>query len=95
MNFSLLKKNSIHTKLFMIILVFVCIPLLILGFFWYGKSTKTIENNAVQNSQHLLAQTNEYLDFYLNDLEQSTAPDRFDVTDSKILGFVPWFHQPL
>ncbi|WLR49091.1 sensor histidine kinase [Halobacillus litoralis] len=74
MKFSLLKKNSIHTKLFMIILVFVCIPLLVLGFFWYGKSTKTIENNAVQNSQHLLAQTNEYLDFYLNDLEQSTVP---------------------
>jgi len=68
------KLNSINSKLFMIILLFVCIPLLVLGLIWFEKSTETIENNAVQYSQHLLTQTNEYMDFYLHDLEQATYP---------------------
>ncbi|MGP4108123.1 sensor histidine kinase [Virgibacillus sp. L01] len=68
------KLSSINSKLFLIIISFVCIPLLILGNIWYEKTTTAIKNNAVQYSQHLLKQTNEYLDFYLNDLEQATVP---------------------
>jgi len=68
------KLSSINSKLFMIILLFVCIPLLVLGFIWFEKTTETIEENAVQYSQHLLTQTNEYMDFYLHDLEQATYP---------------------
>ncbi|WP_171016808.1 sensor histidine kinase [Pseudalkalibacillus caeni] len=68
------KLGSINAKLFFIIIIFVCIPLLVLGQIWYQKTTAAIENNAVVYSQHLLNQTNEYLDFYLNDLEQATVP---------------------
>ncbi|WP_221565875.1 sensor histidine kinase [Alkalihalobacillus sp. TS-13] len=68
------KLGSINSKLFFIILVFVCIPLLVLGLFWYEKTTAAIEDNAVKYSQHLLKQTNEYLDFYLIELEQATVP---------------------
>ncbi len=69
-----LNYRSIHAKLFFIILLFVCAPLLVLGYIWYEKSTATIEHNAVQYSQYLLKQTNEYMDFYLNDLEKATLP---------------------
>ncbi|MGY4690848.1 sensor histidine kinase [Salibacterium sp. K-3] len=71
MSFSI---GSINFKLIFVILVFVCIPLLIFGQIWYEKTTATIENNAVQYSQDLLKQTNEYLDFYMNDLEQASVP---------------------
>ncbi|WP_026703114.1 sensor histidine kinase [Salibacterium aidingense] len=66
--------GSINFKLFFVILVFVCIPLLIFGQLWYEKTTAAIENNAVQYSQDLLKQTNEYLDFYMNDLQQASVP---------------------
>ncbi|SFP67012.1 sensor histidine kinase [Salibacterium halotolerans] len=71
MSFSI---GSINFKLIFVILVFVCIPLLIFGQIWYDKTTASIENNAVRYSQDLLKQTNEYLDFYMNDLEQASVP---------------------
>lgn len=74
MRIPLLRRTSIKSKLAFIILFFVCTPLIVFGYFWYEKTTTSIETNAIAYSQLLLKQTNQYLDFYLADLEQATAP---------------------
>ncbi|MYL51817.1 HAMP domain-containing protein [Pontibacillus yanchengensis] len=68
------KRTSIKSKLFFVILFFVCAPLILFGYFWYEKTTSSLEQNAIQYSQHLLNQTNQYLNFYLEDLKKATAP---------------------
>lgn len=69
-----MKTSSINRKLFIIILVFVCLPISIIGLIWYETSTRTIEQEAIQSNQKLIRQTNEYLDLYISNLENMTYP---------------------
>ncbi|KGX92078.1 hypothetical protein N781_03025 [Pontibacillus halophilus JSM 076056 = DSM 19796] len=69
-----MRVRSIQSKLLVVIVLFVCTPLLVFGYIWYSKTTKAIEENSVQSSQQLLIQTKEYLKYYLEDLEKATVP---------------------
>ncbi|KGP71867.1 sensor histidine kinase [Pontibacillus yanchengensis] len=85
------KRTSIKSKLFFVILFFVCAPLILFGYFWYEKTTSSLEQNAIQYSQHLLSQTNQYLNFYLEDLEKATAPFQ---TNQQVQEYVALKPQP-
>lgn len=65
---------SINAKINAMIVSFLCLPFFIFGLIWFQKSTETIEANATQINQELLAQTISQLDAYFTDLERSTFP---------------------
>lgn len=70
----MLNSLSINKKLIAISLLFVCLPVFLLGAYWYNASTKTIEESATTSNQRIVTQTNEYLDLYISGLETSTYP---------------------
>ncbi|MFD0712055.1 sensor histidine kinase [Paenibacillus sp. GCM10027626] len=65
---------SINQRLIMIIIFFICIPFFALGWLWYKSSTATIERTAIDTNKRIIEQTNEYLDLYFSNLENSTYP---------------------
>lgn len=65
---------SIVTKLVLLIILFMCVPFFLFGYFWYTISAKTAEQNAVAFSEQLLHQTSEHLNGYFRDLERETYP---------------------
>ncbi|CAM4175297.1 sensor histidine kinase [Lederbergia lenta] len=65
---------SIKTKLTWLIILTLCIPFTLYGFYWYNKSTIAIENNATQSSIQYVQQLNNHLDYYFADLERITLP---------------------
>jgi two-component system sensor histidine kinase YesM len=68
------KAQSIKTKLVLLILFFLCVPLLAFGTLWYDKATESIEHNAISYSEQLMGQINSQLDGYFTDLEKITYP---------------------
>ncbi|WP_211748735.1 sensor histidine kinase [Paenibacillus sp. Marseille-Q4541] len=70
----MLKNLSINKKLITISLLFVCLPVLLLGAYWYNASTATIEKSTIASNQRIVTQTNEYLNLYIAGLETSTYP---------------------
>ncbi|QGH36929.1 HAMP domain-containing protein [Gracilibacillus salitolerans] len=69
-----MKAHSIKGKLLWIFIFFVFLPISIIGFIWYENSTSTIEQAAIQSNKKLMQQTNEYLNLYISNLENSTYP---------------------
>ncbi|MCZ8515432.1 cache domain-containing protein [Paenibacillus filicis] len=65
---------SMKTKLLLLILFFLCFPLLIFGMMWYVRSTEAIEKNAIGYSEQLVQQINSQLDWYFADVERITYP---------------------
>ncbi|WP_284645547.1 cache domain-containing sensor histidine kinase [Paenibacillus silviterrae] len=65
---------TIKTKLLLLILFFLCVPLLAFGALWYERSSEEIENNAIGYSEQLVRQVNSQLDGYFTDLERITYP---------------------
>ncbi|MGQ5395781.1 sensor histidine kinase [Paenibacillus sp. M.A.Huq-84] len=68
------KALSIKTKLVLLILFFLCVPLLTFGTLWYVKASESIEHNAIDYSEQLMGQINSQLDGYFSDLERITYP---------------------
>ncbi|WP_165972435.1 sensor histidine kinase [Paenibacillus piri] len=68
------KALSIKTKLVLLILFFLCVPLLLFGTLWYGKASQSIEKNAIDYSEQLMGQINSQLDGYFSDLDRLTYP---------------------
>ncbi len=71
---SMLKNLTINKKLIAISLLFVCLPVLLLGTYWYNASTETIEESTIASNQRIVTQTTEYLNLYIAGLETSTYP---------------------
>ncbi|SFL77290.1 two-component system, sensor histidine kinase YesM [Paenibacillus sp. 1_12] len=65
---------SIRTKLIVLFIVFVCMPLLVFGKLWYDKSTLSIERSAADFNEQIVKQANEHLNSYFLDLERTTFP---------------------
>ncbi|MFS0836536.1 cache domain-containing sensor histidine kinase [Paenibacillus sp. 1P03SA] len=65
---------SIHRRLFILILFFIALPVLILGWLWYETSTRTIEQSAIETNRRFIEQTGKNLDLYISNLEKSTYP---------------------
>lgn len=65
---------SINKKLIAISFIFVCLPVVILGSYWYSASTSTIEDSAIASNERIVTQTSEYLNLYVSNLETSTYP---------------------
>ncbi|MDR6881270.1 histidine kinase [Bacillus sp. 3255] len=65
---------SIIKKLVLLIILFMCVPFFLFGYFWYSISAKTAEQNAIAFSDQLLRQTSEHLNSYFHDLERTTYP---------------------
>ncbi|WP_248927608.1 sensor histidine kinase [Paenibacillus hamazuiensis] len=68
------KALTIKAKLLLLILFFLCVPLLAFGASWYASSTESIEKNAISYSEQLVRQINGQLDSYFADLERVTYP---------------------
>ncbi|MBP1963296.1 two-component system sensor histidine kinase YesM [Paenibacillus aceris] len=68
------KALSIKAKLVLLILFFLCVPLLVFGTLWYEKASESIEYNAIDYSEQLMGQINSQLDGYFYDLERITYP---------------------
>jgi two-component system sensor histidine kinase YesM len=68
------KALSIRMKLVLLILFFLCVPLLAFGTLWYEKATQSIERNAIDYSEQLMRQINSQLDGYFSDLARITYP---------------------
>lgn len=71
---SMLKNLTMNKKLITISLLFICLPVLLLGTYWYTASTKTIEESTIASNQRIVTQTKEYLNLYITGLETSTYP---------------------
>jgi two-component system sensor histidine kinase YesM len=69
-----IRKLSMHVKLAILVLGFVCIPFLVSGMIWYEKSTQSIENNAIHYSRQIVEQINDNLDSYFVELSTITSP---------------------
>lgn len=67
-------KLSMHVKLAILVLGFVCIPFLVSGMIWYEKSTRIIENTAIHSSRQIVEQINDSLDSYFVELSTITSP---------------------
>jgi two-component system sensor histidine kinase YesM len=67
-------KLSMHVKLAILVLGFVCIPFLVSGMIWYENSTRIIENNAIHYSRQIVEQVNNNLDSYFVELGTITSP---------------------
>ncbi|MGP4039707.1 sensor histidine kinase [Gracilibacillus sp. D59] len=80
-----MKAHSIKGKLLWIFILFVFLPISIIGFIWYENSTSTIEQAAIQSNKKLMQQTNEYLNLYISNLENSTYPF---ISNSQIQRFI-------
>ncbi|MBO9605065.1 MAG: sensor histidine kinase [Paenibacillaceae bacterium] len=65
---------SIKTRLFLIIVLFLLLPVLVLGVAWSIGSSRTIERTAIEYNQVLASQANYNLDYYFRDLERATLP---------------------
>ncbi|MDG0814054.1 sensor histidine kinase [Cohnella rhizosphaerae] len=65
---------TIHQRLLMLIVCFICFPVLVIGWSWYRSSTETIEQSAIEANQRIIEQTNDYLDLYVTNLANSTYP---------------------
>lgn len=65
---------SIHTKLVVLMVLFICIPLSVFGTLWYEKSTAAMEKSAVHYSTKMIEQINDRLDNYFSDLQNATFP---------------------
>ncbi|SDX80210.1 sensor histidine kinase [Paenibacillus sp. PDC88] len=70
----ILSSLSINKRLIAISLIFVCLPVIILGSYWYNASTRTIEESAIASNERIVTQTSEYLNLYISNLETSTYP---------------------
>lgn len=58
----------------LLIIMLMCVPFFLFGYFWYTISAKTAEQNAIAFSEQLLRQTSEHLNSYFHDLERTTYP---------------------
>ncbi|SEG56468.1 sensor histidine kinase [Paenibacillus sp. UNC499MF] len=65
---------SIHRRLFILIIFFIALPVLIMGWLWYESSTRTIEQSAIETNRRFIEQTGKNLDLYITNLENSTYP---------------------
>lgn len=69
-----LRRIPLRTKLGLIIVIFFCIPFLIIGLIWNHLSIRSIEQNTVDANQLLVTQINSRLDVYFYDLERDNLP---------------------
>ncbi|WP_409346216.1 sensor histidine kinase [Paenibacillus sp. MBLB4367] len=65
---------SLKRKLTIIIIISLFLPFMLLGYLWYSRTEKTIEDNAAYYSRLLLEQTNNYINSYMSDLDRLTVP---------------------
>ncbi|GKS12242.1 hypothetical protein YDYSY3_32420 [Paenibacillus chitinolyticus] len=65
---------SIHRRLFILIIFFIALPVLVMGWLWYESSTRTIEQSAIETNRRFIQQTGKNLDLYIKNLENSTYP---------------------
>ncbi|WP_372635295.1 histidine kinase [Cohnella sp.] len=65
---------TINQKLSLLIIFCICLPLFLTGWSWYRSSTAVIEQSAIESNMRILEQTNEYLDLYFSNLENSIYP---------------------
>ncbi|QHW35502.1 hypothetical protein GZH47_31915 (plasmid) [Paenibacillus rhizovicinus] len=70
----LIYRMSIRTKLFLMLLFFLCLPSFVFGFLWFEKSTKTLEDNAIQYSETLNNQVNDRMEIYFQEIRRITLP---------------------
>lgn len=66
--------RSINKRLMLLIVFCIGIPVFMMGWLWYTSSTGTIEQSAIDTNKRIIEQTNEYLDLYISNLENSTYP---------------------
>lgn len=76
---------TIKNKLFLLIIVCLCIPFFTLGFLWYENATSSIEQNAIAYNQRLVHQISNHLDAYFSDLERMTYPLATHPTIQKLI----------
>ncbi|WNQ10460.1 sensor histidine kinase [Paenibacillus aurantius] len=67
-------KPTIKTRLLLLFFVFFLVPFSVSAAIWYGKSSKSLEDNAVDSTGLLVKQINHNLDFYFDDIEKATLP---------------------
>lgn len=65
---------SLKRKLTVVILISLFLPFLLLGYLWYNRTERTIEQNAVNYSRLLLEQTNNSMNAYLTELDRLAVP---------------------
>ncbi|WP_035185857.1 sensor histidine kinase [Alteribacter aurantiacus] len=66
--------HSIKAKVIILIIFFLFIPCLFVGFIWYTQSTTVIEENEIQKNETLIKGLNNHLDYYFAGLERTTLP---------------------
>lgn len=69
-----LRRLSLKSKLALFILLFFCIPFLIISINWQQRSNEAIERIAVDYDKLLVDQIQSRLDAYFRDLEKELAP---------------------
>ncbi|GAB6929067.1 sensor histidine kinase [Paenibacillus sp. JCM 10914] len=65
---------TINQRLFVLIILFIGLPFLLLGGYWYQSSTEAIEDFAVDTNRRIIEQTRLSLDTYISNLENTTYP---------------------
>jgi len=65
---------TLQTKLNMLVLLFLILPLALFGYFWYEKSKAVIEDNAITLSREIDRNVNLQLDYYFKDIDKLTLP---------------------
>ncbi|WP_158560639.1 sensor histidine kinase [Paenibacillus contaminans] len=65
---------SLKRKLILVIIISLFLPFLLLGYLWYNRTERTIEQNAANYSRLLLEQTNNSMNAYLTELDRLAIP---------------------
>ena len=63
---------TLRSKLLLMIILFLCVPFLIVLYLWFQNSSSAIERTAADYGKVLIRQTSEYLRTYLQDLNRDT-----------------------
>ncbi|WP_135553680.1 cache domain-containing sensor histidine kinase [Paenibacillus cymbidii] len=67
-------KLSLKQKLTLVVTVSLFLPFLLLGYLWYDRTERTIEQNASYYGKVLLEQANKSIDSYLSELDRLAIP---------------------
>ncbi|WP_179232976.1 cache domain-containing sensor histidine kinase [Paenibacillus rigui] len=82
-------KRSIHSRLVLLVALFIVLPFALIGLLGYERSTTAIEHNAIQYSDQLVRQINSQLDAYFTTLQQTTYPLLIDPSIQEFVKLTP------
>lgn len=67
-------KLTLKRKLTLVVMVSLFLPFLLLGYLWYDRTERTIEQNAAFYSTRLLEQAHKSIESYLSELDRLAIP---------------------